>query len=175
VSLAIRTVVSGDAASIAAIYNFYINTTVVTFEESTVSTKDIQSRIQATLDNDLPYLVAVIDDALVGYAYASKWKGRCAYRYSVEITVYLAPGEHGRGVGSALYAALFSALKAGGFHTVIGGISLPNPASIALHEKFAMHKVAHFKEVGFKFDQWIDVGYWQGLVEDGVGRSENKD
>ena len=79
----------------------------------------------------------------------------------MEVTVYVAPGHAGRGIGSRLYGELFPILKTRGIHAVIGGIALPNEASVALHEKFGMRKVAHFEEVGFKFDRWIDVGYWQ--------------
>jgi len=96
--------------------------------------------------------------------YASKWHGRSAYRFSTEITVYLAPAHVGRGIGSQLYARLFPILRDRGIHAVIGGIALPNEASVALHEKFGLEKVAHFKEVGYKFDRWIDVGSWQGIL-----------
>lgn len=161
----IRAVERGDAQDIAAIYNFYIHNTVVTFEESPVSETQMQERINETLDHDLPYLVAVDDQTVIGFAYASKWKGRCAYRFSVEVTVYLSPDAQARGTGTALYTRLFAELQQRNFHTAIGGISLPNPASIALHEKFGMHKVGHFREVGFKFGQWVDVGYWQGAIK----------
>ena len=109
----------------------------------------------------MPWLVAVIDEAVVGYAYATKWKERSAYRFSVESTIYLANGTEGKGVGSVLYQALFNKLKLKGINNVIGGIALPNPASVGLHEKMGMEKVAHFSKVGFKFDEWLDVGYWQ--------------
>ncbi|HEV7431928.1 MAG TPA: GNAT family N-acetyltransferase, partial [Steroidobacteraceae bacterium] len=93
--------------------------------------------------------------------YASRWKGRCAYRYSVESTVYLEPLAVGQGLGTALYSALFARLQELGCHVVIGGIALPNAASVALHEKFGMRQVAHFAQVGNKFGRWVDVGYWQ--------------
>jgi len=109
----------------------------------------------------LPWLVAVEEGAVVGYAYATKWKERSAYRFSVEVSVYLSNQSHGRGLGAKLYETLFSTLKEGGIHAVMGGITLPNLASVALHEKMGMKKVAHFEKVGFKFDQWHDVGYWQ--------------
>jgi len=160
----IREAVSSDAQSIAAIYNYYITNTVVTFEESEVTTDEMKSRLKETIEQDLPYLVAELNKQVVGFAYASKWKGRCAYRYSVETTVYLSPDSTGGGLGSLLYIELFSRLEKLGYKTAIGGISLPNPGSIALHEKFGMEKVAHFKEVGFKFEDWVDVGYWQGRL-----------
>lgn len=157
----IRDATTDDAAQIAAIYNHYIAHTIVTFEEDPVTSDDIAQRITETQEQALPWLVCVDDENVVGYAYASKWKGRCAYRYSVEVTVYLDPKHTAAGLGSKLYAALFARLTASGYHVAIAGISLPNPASIALHEKFGMHKVAHFEQVGFKFADWVDVGYWQ--------------
>lgn len=163
-SIVIRPADGGDAHSIAAIYNHYIANTVVTFEETAVNGEEIATRIDETEEQSLPYLVAEVDDQVCGFAYASKWKGRCAYRYTVEATVYLTPDATGHGLGSKLYSELFKTLSGLGYHMVIGGISLPNDASIALHEKFGMEKVAHFKEVGYKFDQWVDVGYWQGPV-----------
>jgi phosphinothricin acetyltransferase len=109
----------------------------------------------------LPWLVWVEDQVVQGFAHASKWKGRCAYRYSVETTAYLADGSTGRGIGTRLYEALFTALRQSKMHVVMGGIALPNDTSIAMHEKLGFQKVAHFREVGWKFGKWIDVGYWQ--------------
>jgi len=157
----IRSATKNDAARIADTYNHYTNNTLVTFEEMPVSTADMVARIQDVQATGLPWLVAEDEGAVVGFAYAGEWKGRCAYRHSVEITVYLDPEFVGGRWGSKLYAALFERLREGTTHVAIAGIALPNPQSIALHEKFGMEKVAHFAEVGFKFDQWIDVGYWQ--------------
>jgi phosphinothricin acetyltransferase len=86
---------------------------------------------------------------------------RAAYRYSAETSVYVAQGQGGRGIGSALYKALLEELRTRGIHMAIGGIAQPNPASVALHESLGFEKVAHFKQVGRKFDRWIDVGYWE--------------
>lgn len=160
----IRDAISTDALAIAEIYNHYIRNTIVTFEEKDVSESDINSRILEIVEAGLPWLVVEENAEILGYAYGSKWSGRCAYRYSVEITVYLSPSAVSKGLGTQLYNELFSRLKEKSIHIVIGGISLPNAASIALHEKFGMEKVAHFKEVGFKFGEWIDVGYWQGTL-----------
>ena len=161
----IRTVLDKDVTSIAEIYNYYISETVVTFETETISPKNILDRIAKIQSDDLPWLVAQDNSGkVIGYAYASKWRERFAYRFSVEVTVYLSPNSSGNGVGTQLYEALFSELNERSIHSVIGGITLPNQASIALHEKFGLEKVAHFKEVGFKFEQWLDVGYWQGVI-----------
>ena len=111
-----------------------------------------------------PWLVSELDGAMVGNAYASSWKRRSAYRYAVESTIYLAPEFHGRGLGSELYRALIAEMRARGFHCAIGGISLPNPASIALHEKLGYKHIGQFREVGWKFGKWVDVGHWELLL-----------
>lgn len=160
----IRPAIATDADSIARIYNHYILNTIITFEEQAVSAQEMAGRIAEVTSASLPWLVAEDAGRIVGYAYASKWKGRCAYRFSVESTVYLDPDSAGKGHGSKLYERLFASLRECGTHAVIGGIALPNPASIALHEKLGMKKVAHFSEVGFKFGKWIDVGYWQATL-----------
>jgi L-amino acid N-acyltransferase YncA len=156
----IRVATAADAESLADIYNYYITDTVVTFEEEPVSPAEMAERIDEVASASLPWLVAELGGQVLGYACASKWKGRCAYRFSTEITVYLGRSCLGMGLGSRLYGELFPILAGRGMHAVIGGIALPNPASVALHEKFGLEKVAHFREVGFKFGQWIDVGYW---------------
>lgn len=157
----IRAATAADAAAIAAIYNHYVRSTVVTFEESEVAEDDMAERIAEVEAAGLPWCVAEDAGAVLGFAHASKWKGRCAYRHTVEVTVYLEPSATGRGWGRRLYEALFDALRERRIHAAIGGIALPNPASIALHERLGMSKVAHFREVGRKFERWIDVGYWQ--------------
>jgi L-amino acid N-acyltransferase YncA len=157
----IRDAAAEDGAVLANIYNYYIDNTVVTFEEVPVSTADMTARVLEVTAAKLPWLVAQASHGVYGFAYASRWKGRCAYRYSVETTVYLEPSVVGHGLGTALYAALIARLEELGCHAMIGGIALPNPASVALHEKFGMRQVAHFPEVGFKFGRWVDVGYWQ--------------
>ncbi len=157
----IRRVETTDAMEIARIYNYYITETVVTFEEEAVAASEIARRIEDVRSESLPWLVAEERGEIVGYAYATPWRSRSGYRFSAEITVYLAPEHSGKGIGSKLYAELFPLLQARGIHAVMGGIALPNEASVALHEKFEMRKVAHFEAAGFKFNRWIDVGYWQ--------------
>lgn len=160
----IRLAEAGDAAAIANIYNPYIANTTITFEELLVSAEQIAQRILDIRAAALPWLVAEDAGQVVGYAYASPWKARSAYRHSVEVSVYLQDQVQGQGWGSRLYEALFSALKERQVHVAIGGIALPNPGSIALHEKFGMKQVARFEQVGFKFGQWLDVGYWQRVL-----------
>lgn len=159
----IREIQLSDAKSIAEIYNHYIENSVITFEEDPVTENEMLDRIRAH-DVKLPWIVYEDQDDVTGYAYATAWKGRSAYRYSVESTVYVRPDKKGNGVGTRLYQELLSRIKKGPVHVVIGGISLPNKASVALHEKLGFEKVAHFKEVGCKFDEWIDVGYWELVI-----------
>ena len=160
----IRIATTADADRIAEIYNHYIANTVVTFEEEPVAGDEMRRRMDDVFAAALPWLIAESGGHLVGYAYATKWKARSAYRFSVETTVYLADGLGKRGLGSRLYDELFRILKEKGIHAAIGGIALPNDASVALHEKFGMRKVAHFDEVGFKFGKWVDVGYWERIL-----------
>jgi L-amino acid N-acyltransferase YncA len=150
-----------DAEAIASIYNHYVLTTSISFEETAVAAIDMAGRVADVQAGGLPWLVAEIDGVVAGYAYATKWRARHAYRFSVETSVYLAHEAAGKGIGGALYRVLLERLRGGGYHLAIGGIALPNAASVALHEKMGFEKVAHFGEVGFKFGQWTDVGYWQ--------------
>ena len=156
----LRAATVSDAPAIAALYNHYVRETVVTFEETPVSADEMARRIVET-GTEFPWLVHAADGVVLGYAYATAWRTRSAYRFSVESTVYVAPTHHRRGLATALYAALLEELRERGAHSVVGGIALPNPASIALHEKLGFVKVAHFEEIGRKHGRWIDVGYWQ--------------
>lgn len=153
-----------DAGAIVGIYNHYIENTIITFEETPVTANEMRSRISETVNGGFPWLVwEQEDEGVVGYAYAGIWKGRCAYRHSMETTVYLDPAVTGGGIGTQLYRSLLERLDDLSVHAVMGGIALPNTASIALHEKLGFSQVAHFKELGRKFGKWIDVGYWQRL------------
>ena len=157
----IRTATLQDAAAIAEIYNYYVRTSHATFEIEPVDAAEMRDRIEGILEQNYPFFVGEENGEIIGCAFAHQFKARRAYRHSVEVSVYLKNGFEGNGVGSALYQKLFSEISQRDFHAVIAGISLPNDASIRLHEKFGFEKVAHFKEVGFKFGRWIDVGYWQ--------------
>jgi L-amino acid N-acyltransferase YncA len=150
-----------DAARICAIYNHYVTTTTVSFEEEAVGTPEMAQRIADVGAAGLPWLVLEVDGALAGYAYATKWRARPAYRHAVESSVYLDQAYAGRGLGRMLYGALLDRLRERGLHVVIGGIALPNDASAGLHEALGFRKVAHFSEVGKKFGRWLDVGYWE--------------
>ena len=157
----IRPARDADADVICAIYNHYVATTTISFEEAPVAPAEMAQRIAAVLEADLPWLVMLEGETLIGYAYATKWRVRAAYRYSVESSIYIAPERAGQGAGRLLYEALLAALRERGLHLVIGGIAQPNEASVHLHERLGFQKVAHFSEVGLKFGRWIDVAYWQ--------------
>ena len=157
----IRNARSEDAPQIADIYRPYVETTAISFEEVPVIASDMAGRMEAVQALALPWLVAEQDGVIAGYAYATPWKARHAYRHSVEITVYLRQNALARGLGTALYSALFDALQKRPIHAVVACIALPNAHSVALHEKFGMRKIAHFAEVGYKLGAWRDVGYWQ--------------
>jgi len=166
-----RPVSPADIEAIADIYNHYVENSVVSFEETTVSVAEIEERVAKVTANGLPWFVADDGQAnVIGYAYASPWKTRSAYRFTVELSVYLASDAIAQGWGTKLYSAVLSDLKETPARTVVAGITLPNPASVAIHEKFGLRKVAHFEKVGFKFGRWLDVGYWQADMED-IGRS----
>jgi phosphinothricin acetyltransferase len=153
-----------DASAITGIYNHYVCETIVSMEFDPITPQAMAARIGSVQDAGLPWLVLCDGNRLLGYAYASPWRARIGYRHAVESSVYLAPAECGRGIGTRLYVAVLDHLRAAGHHTVIGGIALPNPGSVALHEKLGFVPVARFGEVGRKFDEWVDVGYWQLML-----------
>jgi phosphinothricin acetyltransferase len=159
----IRSADISDAAGIRNIYNQYVINTTITFEENPVSIVEMESRIKNTIQV-YPWLVYEENGKILGYTYAHKWRERSAYRYSVETGIYLDSAYVGKGIGTGLKRELLKVLKEKSIHTVICGIALPNEASIALCEKFGFEKVAHFKNVGFKMNKWIDVGYWQLIL-----------
>ena len=169
-SLAIRAATPADAEHIADIYNYYVANTVITFEETAVSAAEMATRIAEIQDQGLPWLVAELDGQLTGYSHAGKWKSRSAYRYSIETTIYLRNGLEGRGIGTRLYAALLPILESCGVHAVMGGAALPNPASEALHQRLGFQRVATFHQVGFKHGKWVDVAYWQRILDAGSAR-----
>ncbi len=156
----IRDVNLKDAKAIADIYNYYIENTIITFEENKVSVDEMALRIKSHSSN-LPWVAYEEDENIYGYAYASEWKSRCAYKYSVESSIYLDHTKSGKGLGTKLYRELLNLAMKSDIHVIIGGIALPNEASIKLHEKLGFKKVGQFREVGYKFKKWIDVGYWQ--------------
>ncbi len=161
----IRNAAIKDARRLCEIYNYYIKNTTISFEGKPVSLKEMGKRI-SDITASLPWIVYEDQGRILGYAYADRWKGRSAYRFSVEATVYLGKESTGKGIGEILYRRLLEELKAAGIHAVMGGIALPNEICQRLHEKLGFKKVAHFPEAGFKFNKWIDVGYWELLLNE---------
>lgn len=159
----IRSATADDAAAIAAIYNHYVLHTHITFEEEPVAPEQVRVRM-AQIQSTHPWLVHEQGGSIDGYAYAHKWHTRRSYSRSVETTVYLDKAKHGRGIGSELYEELIRALKSAGMHVAVGAISLPNEGSVALHEKLGFAQVGHFREMGWKLERWVDVGYWQLML-----------
>nr|WP_320118384.1 arsinothricin resistance N-acetyltransferase ArsN1 family B [uncultured Marinifilum sp.] len=159
----IRPVKPSDAKEISDIYNYYISDTCVTFEEEEISVNEMEMRIH-DICLKYPWLVYLHEGNIIGYAYAGEWKKRYSYRFSVETTVYLHPDFGGMGIGALLYKELIDELKNTDFHAAIGCITIPNKASVALHEKFGFKKIGEFNEVGFKFGKWLNIGYWELLL-----------
>jgi len=166
--IVIRDADGEDAAAIAAIYNVHVRDTLVTFELDDVAGAEMGTRIADVQARGLPWLVAEDAGRVIGYAYAGPWKARAAYARTVESSIYLDAAAAGRGLGRRLYGALLDRLREAGIHAVIGGISLPNPASVRLHEALGFAPIGTFREVGWKLGRWVDVGYWQKVLDAGV-------
>ena len=162
--MTVRAAASGDAWAIAEIYNHYIEHSHATFETEKIDAGEMFRRIAESCNADYPFLVDEIEDKIRGFAYGRRYRPRAAYAHSIETSVYIEQGFEGRGIASQLYTVLLPEIVSKGFHAIIAGISLPNGPSVKLHEKFGFEKVAHFREVGFKFGRWIDVGYWEKIV-----------
>lgn len=157
--VALRAAEPADASAIAAIYAPYVTDTAISFEQVAPTSEVIATRM--TSRPRLPWWVAVDDTTIVGYAYASPYRGRAAYRWSVEVSAYVASSHHGRGVGTALYQQLLAELPELGFVSAYAGVALPNPASVRLHERVGFELIGVFRNVGHKFGTWHDVGWWQ--------------
>ncbi len=149
-----------DIKVLLDIYNYYVLNTIVTFDIKVLSLETFTEKVNH-INAKYPFIVFEENGNILGYAYGSKWRPKPAYNHTVESTVYVKHGEHGKQIGSKLYTELLSLLKQENYHVVLGGLTLPNEASVRLHEKFGFKQVAHFKEVGKKFDKWLDVGFWQ--------------
>jgi len=156
----IRFVEPKDAAEICGIYNFYVVNTVISFEEQAVSVSEMEKRIR-DITAKYPWLVIEENGKILGYGYINEYRSRCAYRYTAEITIYLKNGEEGKGLGTELMRRIIEETRNRDIHSLISAIAIPNERSVSIHEKFGFEKIGHFKEVGFKFNHWIDVGYWE--------------
>jgi phosphinothricin acetyltransferase len=153
-----------DAVAIAAIYNYYVVHTAITFETELVSEEEMRERI-VRISAEYPYFVYEKDGFIVGYSYATLWKKRKAYCRTVESTVYVSPDHMRKGIGTALMNRLAKTLREMQIHAIIACITIPNDESIALHEKLGFTKASHFRQVGWKFERWLDVGDWELVFE----------
>jgi phosphinothricin acetyltransferase len=156
----IREVTIKDAEALVNIYNYYVINSSVTLDLFPFSIRDFEEKIK-TISKDFPFIVYEVKNEVLGYAYANTFRTKPAYNNTVELTVYIKHAELGKQIGKQLYSELLQQLKRKGYHAAIGGSTLPNDRSVKLHETFGFKKVAHFKEVGYKFDKWHDVGFWQ--------------
>lgn len=149
-----------DALEIAKIYSHYVLNSTCTFEVCPPNVSEFEERIEK-ISKDFPFLICECDQEIVGYAYGFQHKAREAYQWSADASVYVSPAWHRKGIGKVLYLRLFELLKRQGYFNVYAGITLPNENSVALHESLGFTLVGVYKNVGYKFDAWQDVGWWQ--------------
>lgn len=161
----IRLARAEDFAAIAALTNTFIRDTAVHFGSQPVTADELAAQWRAHVDGVRhPWLVAEHDGAFAGYAKASWWRQRAAYAWTAESTIYLDASRRGAGLGRALYGRLLAVLRAQGCRSAIGGITLPNAASVRLHEALGFTPCGVVRAAGFKFDRWHDVGFWQLML-----------
>jgi L-amino acid N-acyltransferase YncA len=163
----IRLATGQDAAQIADIYAPIVTETVISFEVQPPTAGEMRQRIENTLER-FPWLVYERRGRVAGYAYAGEHSPRAAYRWSVAVSAYVHEGERRTGVGRALYTSLFAALVSQGFYNAYAGITLPNPASVGLHEALGFRPVGVYRGVGYKLGAWHDVGWWQLSLQERV-------
>lgn len=161
----IRPATPADSRRLLEIYAPYVLHTAITFEYEVPSVAEFQNRITHTLEH-YPYLVAVIGDTIVGYAYASAFKSRAAYDWSVETSIYIDEAFHQKGIGTALYARLEDLLKKQNVCNVCACIAYPNPGSVSFHEALGYTTVAHFHSSGYKFDTWYDMIWMEKQIHE---------
>ncbi|MEA2683737.1 MAG: hypothetical protein QOK05_2065 [Chloroflexota bacterium] len=154
-----------DAEAIQSIYEPYVAGTVISFEFDPPDTGEVARRLEGTLAQ-YPFLVAVEEGTIVGYAYGGTHSPRAAYRWSVDVSVYIDSARHRQGAGRALYRSLLALVTAQGYRRAYAGITLPNPASVGLHEAMGFRPVGVYQQVGWKFGAWHDVGWWQLSLDD---------
>ena len=161
----IRSVRSEDGAAICSIYNYYVENEICTFEEAPVQIDDMAERVRK-ISAKYPYIVWEDGSGEIsGYAYINTWKERDAYRFSAELSIYIKDGLRGRGMGRKLMEKLLEEVRKTDIHSLVSGITLPNDSSVALHEKFGFVKIGQFREIGYKFNKWLDVGYWELILK----------
>jgi phosphinothricin acetyltransferase len=160
----IRPVNAGDARDICGIYNHFVENTAVSFEERPVPVSEMESRIRE-ISAAYPWFVREEEGAVLGYAYANRFRDRAAYRYTAELSIYVKSGHEGKGIGGGLFARLLEAVRESSLHVLVSAITVPNERSVGLHEKFGFVRTALFKEIGYKLGGWRDVGYWELVLK----------
>ncbi|HET9720391.1 MAG TPA: GNAT family N-acetyltransferase [Solirubrobacteraceae bacterium] len=148
-----------DGAGCAAVYAPFVEHTTVSFEETAPGPEELARRIQR-LSTSHAFLVAEDDGGVAGFAYGAPHRERPAYRWSTEVSLYIDPRFQRRGIGRALYGQLLPLLAQRGMRTALAGVTLPNPASVALHESCGFEPIGVYRRVGYKLGQWLDVGWW---------------
>jgi L-amino acid N-acyltransferase YncA len=166
--ITIRVAEPGDADAVAAIYAPIVRETAISFETEPPSADEMAARIGATLPTH-PWLVAVRGGEVVGYAYGGQHQQRAAYRWSVNVSAYIDAATRRAGVGRALYGRLLPVLRAQGFRSAFAGITLPNEASVGLHEAVGFTPLGVYHHVGFKLGAWRDVGWWRLALSESHG------
>jgi phosphinothricin acetyltransferase len=164
VDVTIRRAVEGDLADIATIYNHEVANSHATFDLEPPTLTYWRQRLVGAHEGDHLLVAVHHDEDVVGYAYSWSYRPRPAYNLTRETSIYLDPSVRGLGVGSRLYPALLDAMTASGVHTAVALVALPNPASVALHEACGFEQVGTMREVGYKFDQWVDVAWYQKML-----------
>ena len=149
-----------DAAAAAEIYRPAVEGSIISFELEPPTAAEMATRLRGVLAL-MPWLACEVDGQVVGYAYAGRHRERAAYRFCVDLAVYVREGWRGRGVGRALYGSLLPLLRLQGYRAAHAGISLPNAASVGLHEAIGMRPVGIYPKAGWKLGAWHDVGWWQ--------------
>jgi len=163
-STTIRVACPEDAEAILAIYTPIVRETAISFEVEPPTYVEMHERIATTLRR-LPWLVCERQGEVLGYVYASPHRARAAYQWSVDVSVYIHAKARRTGMGRALYHALFQLLGLQGFYQCFAGITLPNPASVGLHEALGFQPVGVYQAVGYKLGGWHDVGWWQRALQ----------
>jgi L-amino acid N-acyltransferase YncA len=163
--VSIRPVELKDADRIAKIYGYYVRETPATFEIEVPSPDIVRDRIQA-FTRSYPWLIHETEDELDGYAFAARYKERESYRYAVELSLYVDQAKAGHGIGTELFNELISACRDTDAAVLIAAVALPNEPSLRLLDKFGFSEIAVFEKVGYKFNRWIDVGYWKLEIKD---------
>ncbi|MEZ5495591.1 MAG: N-acetyltransferase family protein [Gammaproteobacteria bacterium] len=160
----IRNVLNSDIPQVVEILNHYVRNDSCTFQINTYSISEISEKI-AEITKVYPYIVMEEGNEVIGFAYASRWREKNAYDKSAETTIYLNPKHKYRGLGKILYQELIEQLREKNFRLLVACLTLPNPSSVRLHESLGFEKVGEFKDAGYKFNRWYNVGFWQKVLK----------